>query len=124
MTVPMALWWRAQPALAPGPKVITERVEQLLGAAPDDQPARLRHPVWLAAHVSFGAGAGAVFAALAGRRASSRALFAYGAAVWAVNYALLLPKLSLYPSPRSDNRVRAAETFASHLVWAGALDGL
>src|SRR3954464_8741082 len=35
MTLPMALRWRAQPALPPGPVVITERVERLLGAAPE-----------------------------------------------------------------------------------------
>src|SRR3954471_19185333 len=124
MTVPMALRWRAQPNLPPGPMVITERIERLLGVAPDEHPPALRHPVWLAAHASFGAGVGAVFGVLAGRRASSGTVLAYGAAVWAANYALLLPALSLYPSPRRDDRLRAAETFASHLVWAGALRGL
>jgi hypothetical protein len=124
MTLPMALRWRAQPALPPGPVVITERVERLLGAAPEGHRSGLRHPVWLAAHAAFGAGVGAVFGLLAGRRASSGTVLAYGAAVWAANYALLLPALSLYPSPRRDDRLRAAETFASHLVWAGALRGL
>src|ERR671939_1354062 len=124
MTVPMALRWLAQRSLPPPPLVITENVKRRAGVSPDARPAQVRHGLWLLAHALFGAGVGVAYELSPIAREDARRTLAFGAGVWGANYVLALPALSLYPSPRRDNAVRAAETFASHHIWAAAYEAI
>lgn len=75
----------------------------------------------LAAHVAFGAGMGALFATLPPRARSQGGGLLFGAGVWAVNYAGVLPKAGLMPPAGRDRVGRPSSMIAAHLVYGAAL---
>lgn len=79
----------------------------------------------MAAHFSFGAGAGALFSMLAGRLDSTAHATwkgaAYGALVWLVSYGGWVPALRIMPSPPKDSPQRQITMLLAHLVYGGVL---
>jgi NAD(P)-dependent dehydrogenase (short-subunit alcohol dehydrogenase family) len=75
----------------------------------------------LAAHFAFGASMGTIFAGLPARARSQRGGLLFGAAVWAANYAVIMPKLGLMPPARWDRPARPTSMVAAHLVYGAAL---
>lgn len=75
----------------------------------------------LAAHLAYGAAAGAVYAAMpkSGRRALDGA--AFGLLVWAGSYLGWLPVAGLMPPATSVPARRNALMLAAHLVWGVTL---
>jgi uncharacterized membrane protein YagU involved in acid resistance len=117
------MWAAEQMGLmrTPPPKQITASAE----AKGDTQPqSRSTFTAsWVAAHLGFGMGCGAVFA-LIRRFLPGNAVLAgllYGGAVWGVNYAGLLPALGLYPAPDDDSSTRTATMIAAHAVYGVSL---
>jgi uncharacterized membrane protein YagU involved in acid resistance len=124
MSVPMAVRWAAQRDVPPPPMTVAERAQRAVGLEPAARNAVLRHATWIAAHLGFGATVGALARLWPARARSRAAADGYGAAVWLANYGLTLPALGLYPPLGRDARLRAFETFVSHLVYAEALRAL
>jgi NAD(P)-dependent dehydrogenase (short-subunit alcohol dehydrogenase family) len=75
----------------------------------------------LAAHLGFGASMGGVYGVLPARTHSPLGGFAFGAIVWAVNYAGWLPKAGLMPPPSRDRLGRPTTMIAAHLVFGRVL---
>jgi uncharacterized membrane protein YagU involved in acid resistance len=102
------------------PEEIVERASARAGLAAG--PAELR-PVAAAAHLAFGAAAGAVFALVArGPRIARLAEgLAFGAGVWFVSYRGWLPELGLMPDGARDEPERQATMLVAHLVYGAAL---
>ena len=105
----------------PPPMVVAENLQRKLALEPSRHHPVLRHAVWVAAHLGFGMTVGAVAALWPKRAETSRSARGYGVAVWTAMYGITLPLSGLYPSLRRDNRLRAAETLLSHLVYAATL---
>ena len=109
----------------PPPATITDRALHLLGR--DDASDEKKTALTWVAHLTFGASAGALYAAPGraprswGRAAVEGA--AFGAAVWLVSYAGWVPALSILPPPHRDRRGRPTSMLVSHLVF-GAVLGL
>ena len=107
----------------PPPKEITGRAARDAGVdQPRTQPKKF-HLAWLAAHVGYGAGCGALYAVLHSVLWGSRRKqgLLYGLAVWAASYLGAMPALGLYPWPSEDDTSRAAVTIAAHVVYGVAL---
>jgi hypothetical protein len=90
---------------------------------------RGQHGVATVSHFAFGASAGWVFGLLARalglRRPTGLALGgAYGAAVWAVAYGLVLPAAGLMPRPEQDRPGRQGVMAGAHLIYGAVLGGL
>lgn len=107
------------------PARITDAALEAAGAAPPESGRRL----WTAAaHVGFGAGMGALFAALRpGRPTVARALLdgaVFGSAVWAISYAGWVPALHLMPPPTRDRAGRPASMIVAHWVFGAALGAI
>jgi uncharacterized membrane protein YagU involved in acid resistance len=102
------------------PEEILERAAQRAGV-----PARRKdiRPLAVAAHLAFGAAAGAVFALLARgpRRARLVEGAAFGAGVWFVSYRGWLPELGLMPEGARDEPERQATMLVAHLVYGATL---
>lgn len=81
-----------------------------------------------AAHLGYGAVAGAGFGLLANRLpnvpARVAAGLAYGAAVYASSYAGWLPAVNLMPPVRKDKRSRQVSMVLAHLLYGGVLGAL
>ena len=80
-----------------------------------------------AAHLGFGAGAGAIFSLL--RRLLPRLPgwlvgVAYGLGVWAVSYKGWIPALGILPPPERDRPGRPAVMVAAHVVYGLVLGSL
>jgi len=120
MSVPMLVRSALQPT-PPPPQVVTENLQRRVGLEPTRYPRPLRHVVWGLAHLGFGTTLGLVAAAWPHQARTRRSAYAFGAAVWAANYGVGLPAIGLYPRLGADDRLRAAESFVSHLVYAAAL---
>lgn len=107
----------------PPPKQITANAERDAGVHPSSMSRESFHASWLAAHLGFGAAAGAVFALigrfLPGSERSEGLL--YGLLVWATNYIGLLPSLGLYPGPTEDSTSRTVVMIVAHGVYGVAL---
>jgi hypothetical protein len=121
MSLPMGVRWLAQSDVPPPPMTIAERVQRAVGVEPAKRGPFLRHATWIGAHLGFGATVGAVATVWPTRARTRPSAGAYGLAIWAVNYAIGLPALRLYPRVTRDARLRAVETLLSHLVYAEAL---
>lgn len=121
-TVPMSVVMAAGRAAgllyrAP-PEQIVDTLEETTGTR-DDLPGPLVPASWIAAHLGYGAGAGAIYALLAPFLpvgTTGRGL-AFGAAVWAVSYLGVMPGLGLYPWPRDDSKRRMAVMILAHAVY-------
>lgn len=131
MTAVMAVAERAGFVGRPPPAILTTRILHWLGARP---PRPIERALTVVAHVGFGAGAGALFGALAGALdrddtpplvssplAKTLAGPLYGLAVWALSYAGWVPATGLMPAPRDDRPMRPVSMIAAHLVYGGTL---
>lgn len=102
----------------PPPRRLTRRLLSPLGVRPS---GRALDAVALLAHAGYGACVGGVFALLPGRFKTQGGGRLFGLAVWAVNYAGLLPRLRLMPPARKDRLGRPLSMIAAHLVYGAAL---
>lgn len=106
----------------PPPETVTRNVSRRVGI---DLPRR--RPVvgiaWAPAHGLYGAGCGALFAAIRSRLPSSRWLAGvlFGESVWAVSYLGYLPVADLYPDVDDDRRSRTLVMVLAHAVYGTAL---
>jgi uncharacterized membrane protein YagU involved in acid resistance len=106
------------------PREIVDRAVEETGqsAYVDD---RDRIVITAAAHLAFGAAAGALYGALIGsRRSTAVAGITYGLAVWALAYGVGLPSLRLHPAAADDTTDRNEVLIASHIVWGATLGRL
>jgi len=107
----------------PPPQKLTRKILGLRRS----QPATLSGSTF-AAHLGYGAGAGALFGALAApiERPRDRALAGsvFGAALWAVSYAGWIPAAGLMPVPQFDRPGRPTVMFLAHLVFGAVLGRL
>ena len=125
-TVPMTAVFVAGRAAGllrtPPPVQITDTAEARAGVRDDlNQPAF--GASWAAAHLAYGAGCGAIFAAArpALPRSSTAAGLLFGLTVWSVSYGVAMPALGLYPSLRRDRPTRVGVTAVAHAVFGLAL---
>ena len=111
-------WWERYPL---PPREITEEVEEVAGLRGSlDEPQQVA--VTLVNHFAYGAGAGAIYGALARGVPAPPALkgAAFGLGVWSVSYLGLMPALGvLSPATEHPGR-RNALMIAAHLVWGSA----
>ena len=121
MSVAMRVAQKAGLLRRPPPGIITERALRLPPA--DVQPGTAL--VNTLAHLGYGAALALPFAVM--RRALPRARvpiagMAYGLAVYAANYELMLPALRLLPPAHDDRPGRVLAMTGAHLVYGGALE--
>src|SRR5881628_3620569 len=107
MSAPMLARWALQRSEPPPPMVVAENAQRAVGLEPKRHASPVRHAAWLAAHAGFGAAVG--IGGTLFPSASKRIPFAlaYGSAVWAANYGVVLPLLRLYPRVTRDSLPRA-----------------
>lgn len=119
---------RAAGALGTLPPVLI--LEKLAG-----RRRRRRHPEavqrWaIAAHLAYGAGAGAAFALLLRRlprtapQRGAIAGTAWGVAVWLGSYEGWLPLVGILPPAHRDVRSRSRAIGIAHVVWGATLGAL
>jgi len=107
------------------PRLITMNVARRAGVA-SEMNEEERSAATLVAHFGYGAGVGALFAAIPQRTeldVISRGLL-FGAVVWGVSYLGVLPGMSLLPSATRQPIRRSGLMIAAHLVWGIALSVL
>jgi hypothetical protein len=101
------------------PKRLVRRLARRAGI-----PARRHGPgtqiASAAAHLGFGASAGALYGTVVRRSSLPRAT-AFALAIWAVSYAGWVPALGLLPPPSRDNPRRAWTTLTAHVVYGSVL---
>lgn len=102
----------------PPPRRLTRRLLSPLGVSPQ---GRALDATALLAHAAYGACVGGAFALLPGRFKTQSGGRLFGLAVWAVNYAGVLPMLGLMPPVRKDRFGRPTSMIAAHLVYGSAL---
>lgn len=128
-TIPMSwameLMHRLLPAGEQHPLPPREITDRLIRAAGVDDAISNEQRLWLAlvSHLSYGAAAGAVHAAIP-VHVRVPPLFrstTYGLAVWAGSYLGLLPALGLLASATRHPRGRNAVMILAHVVWGSAL---
>lgn len=122
MTVVLVVARRLGLADPPAPEaVVTGALERV------DLDEEVRPPTrtGLAAvgHLAYGAGLGAVFAAVdrGGRAPRLACGAAFGLAVWALSYAGWLPAAGIQPPPSRQGAGRHVERISSHLVYGASL---
>lgn len=103
----------------PPPKKLTRRILTLLGHRPS-KPAL--HAATAVAHLAYGAGAGALYAALPPRVRGPVSGTLFGLGIWAVSYMGWIPKLALMRPPSRDRRGRPTAMALAHVVFGAALD--
>lgn len=130
-TIPMTVAMKAIQAGLPAsqqdpipPRQITERAAAAVGVA-DDLTEGEKQGATAAAHLAFGAGAGALYGAVAPHLPFGPAVngVGFGLAVWAGSYLGWLPASGLYKQPENEPTGRHAKMILSHVVW-GAVLGL
>jgi hypothetical protein len=106
------------------PRQITERAAEAAGVAVDMTEGE-KDAAAAASHFAFGAGAGALYGALAPHLPGGPITggIGYGLAVWAGSYLGWLPAAGLYKRPEHEPDGRHADLILSHVVW-GAVLGL
>lgn len=130
-TVPMTVAMEALRACLPReqvrrmpPREVVDRTVEKTGEA-DELDEQTRTAITTVAHFGFGAAAGALYGALAGkRRSTATAGIIYGLSVWALAYGVGLPSLGLHPAAADDTSERNEVLIASHVVWGAALGQL
>lgn len=106
----------------PPPRRLTRRLLSPLGLA---RPrGRALDVAALFAHFTFGGAMGGIWGLLPGWLKTPGGGRAFGFAVWAVNYAGVLPQLGLMPPVRKGRRGRPTAMIAAHLVFGAALAAL
>jgi hypothetical protein len=118
MSLPMILGQWSDLIHRPPPEVVTQRVAARSGLWLEGRPLGLST---IAAHLAFGATAGAFFtsATEVGRVRAHRATLGplYGIAVWALAYLGALPRLGLIASQESVGRRRDLVMLVAHLLF-------
>lgn len=108
------------------PEQITAETVEKTGAAERPDPGALR-PLALAAHLGFGAAAGALYAPLAAPKRdlppAARGV-GYGLGVWAASYLGWLPGAGLLPHATEQPTRLGVMMGLSHVVWGGVLGHL
>ena len=125
MSIPMLLADRRETGKPP-PKRITEWFMGRLGV---HEPSRTRRNLAsTAAHLAFGAGAGAGFSILRAvlRTPGPPVLhgLGYGLAIWASSYKGWIPALGILPPPEHDRPGRQRVILACHIIYGGVLGAL
>ncbi|RYG26565.1 DUF1440 domain-containing protein [bacterium] len=132
-TIPMTLFMRLAKRALPRherhplpPRTVTKNVARAAGAPIDNLPDAYQAGTSLAAHLAFGAGAGAVYGAVAERTDLDPAVegMGFGLLVWASAYLGILPAAGLLPSAKDHPPRRTALMIAAHLVYGAALGHL
>ncbi len=113
--------WAAQRAGLLGEMPPKKIVRRAASRAPMTASEPLMKLAGTAAHFTYGAVLGGVFAALTHRPSAARGTL-YGAIVWALNYVGLLPALGIMRMPNRDKRGRPSSMIAAHLVYGWVLD--
>lgn len=125
MTVPIIMARRTGLIGTPPPVEISANVAARTDLLPERTGWDL--PVtWIAAHFSYGAACGTIYALVAPRLLSSPAVkgLVFGELVWAVSYLGYLPAMKLYPAPDDDAPPRTVVMMAAHAVFGVALGHL
>jgi hypothetical protein len=122
--------WTGKGRLAPA--VVADRALGAVGFAPSRSDTRKGAEV--AAHFTFGAGAGAVYAALtpgllssvprAARVPASVRGALFGLGLWAMSYGVAMPALGVLPPPPQDRAGRQPRLVVAHLVFGATLGTL
>ncbi|MBX3232172.1 MAG: hypothetical protein KIT84_19345 [Labilithrix sp.] len=102
----------------PPPKKLTRRILTLVGHRPRGAELQL---ATAAAHVGYGAAAGALFGLLPRPARSVGGGVLYGLAIWAVSYAGWIPKLHLMRPPSRDRFGRPTSMALAHVVYGASL---
>ncbi|WP_067970858.1 hypothetical protein [Nocardiopsis trehalosi] len=101
------------------PKLLVRR---LLPGGHQALPRTGEDPASAAAHLAFGAGAGAVFGVLTGRRRPGIPTgVGYALLVWAASYEGWVPALRVQPPAHRDAPGRTLTMAAAHVVYGAAL---
>jgi hypothetical protein len=103
------------------PERAVESSLEAAGLAEPDRFEAATNALAVVAHLGYGSLLGAVFALAQPRRSSVLRGLGFGAVVWAVNYAGLLPWLGVMPRPSRDRPGRQPAVIASHLVYGAVL---
>jgi hypothetical protein len=103
------------------PREIVDRTVEKTGEAEQvDEGDRIA--ITTAAHLAFGAAAGALYGGIVGsRRSSALTGIGYGLIVWALAYGVGLPSLGLHPAATDDTKDRNEVLIGSHIVWGATL---
>lgn len=108
----------------PSPKQVTGRMARKVGIPRRHRQKKFAfNTSWVAAHLGFGVGSGAVYGLLRGvlpGNAVVRGLL-YGGGLWAIMYGAILPLLGLYPTPTEDSSSRRDVMIAAHGVFGFTL---
>jgi hypothetical protein len=100
----------------PPPEGVVDRAARQVGTRAPRPP--VKGPLVWVAHFAFGAAMGGLFRAIRPRpRAPVREGLAFGLAVWAVSYFLLLPAGHLFPRADRDDPRRQAVNAIAHAVF-------
>jgi uncharacterized membrane protein YagU involved in acid resistance len=122
-TVVMTGWMVAGDATGPygeqPPKRLVRRLARCAGVPAGRRGAGTRLATAVA-HLGFGAGSGALYAAVVPRSSVPRGA-AFGLGVWAASYLGWIPALGLLPPPHRDNPRRAWTMATAHLVYGAVL---
>jgi hypothetical protein len=123
MSVPMLLGSRFGRMGKQPPERITEDALDAVDVELDSE--RAEHMLATAAHVLFGAGAGALFGVLHSRLEPAGSPIVhgigFGVIVWATSYLGWVPMLGILPPAPRDRPDRSRIMFASHLVYGAVL---
>lgn len=136
-TVPMTLVMEGLRAALPRehlrrmpPREVVDRTVTQAGIGPEVDAIE-RTVLTTAAHLAFGAAAGALYGVLMRSRPRRRGDIGatligagYGLAVWAMAYGVVLPSLGLHPALTEDTRDRNEVLVASHIAWGATLGAL
>jgi hypothetical protein len=125
-TVAMSAWQAAGQLTGPygeqPPKRLVRAASRALG-----RPARRHGPVvWpatVAAHLGFGAGCGALYAAVLPRSTAVRGA-AFGLVVWVASYAGWIPAVGVLPPPHRDNARRVWTMLTGHVIYGAVLGAI
>jgi len=129
MTAFMALAWRRLPRKEQyplPPRQVTMGVAEAVGVAEEVPAPEDQAELTLAAHLAYGAAAGAAFGAIAGRSNLEPEVegIAYGLVVWTASYVGWLPAVGLMPPVQEQPARRSALMIAAHVVWGAAVGTL
>src|SRR5680860_1178103 len=121
-TIPIVAAQRLNLIRTPPPVQISDRIASLTDVLPERSEPGFT-PVWLGAHIGYGAGCGVVYALV--RRLLPRSVpvagLIFGGGVWGVSYLGFLPALRLYPAPDDDSHPRVGVMILAHAVFGLAL---
>ena len=106
----------------PPPEQITAEVHEETGMQ-DEMQDSLFTASWVVAHLGYGAGCGALYAAARPALPASDAAagIAFGGGVWGISYGAVMPALGLFPPLWHDRPSRQAVMAVAHGVYGAGL---